>query len=168
MPRRDKPGESRQSSDETLFGAKSERMTVDWWRSFGLLADALARGAREAKCPGLGGCAGRLQRTCLYRPNSLITGKIQGISIKMPLPACPNPLEHETSLDELPAIVSGNFSLRTGKAIRPNSEFEMSAYGTKRTYKYPLRRQLLTHSGARQRRTSTNDWRGATTSQGSA
>gem|GEM_PF-6388566 len=38
----------------------------------------LLRAWREREMPRLGGCAGRLRRTCLGSPISLITGKIQG------------------------------------------------------------------------------------------
>ncbi|MGE5259356.1 MAG: hypothetical protein ACM3MH_00610, partial [Actinomycetota bacterium] len=48
-----------------------------------------------------------------------------------PLPACPNPLKHRASLDEFPAIGSGNFLLQTGKGIALNSEMRMSACWSK-------------------------------------
>jgi len=47
-------------------------------RKLGLLAEHSLRFRREPK----GGCAGRLRRTVLYQGNSLILGKIQGISPK--------------------------------------------------------------------------------------
>jgi hypothetical protein len=49
------------------------------------------------------------------RPNSLITGKIQGISVRIPSPAALNPLRHEASLDEFPTSGTGNFLSRAGK-----------------------------------------------------
>jgi hypothetical protein len=75
----------------------------------------------------LGGCSERVSAVL----NSLIFGKIQGISVETPLPACTNPLKHETSLDEFPAIGTGNFLLQAGKGITPNSELRMSAYWCK-------------------------------------
>src|SRR5689334_23024517 len=58
-------------------------------------------------------------------PNSLISGKIPGISLDTPLPACMNPLKHATSLDGFPAIGTGNFLLQTGKIAAANSESGM-------------------------------------------
>ena len=53
------------------------------------------------------------------------------------LPACTNPLKHETSLDEFPAVGTGNFLLQTGKDIATNSELRTSACCAKRTSQRP-------------------------------
>jgi hypothetical protein len=50
--------------------------------------------------------------------NSLMRGKIQGISFERPSPPAQKPFKHETSLDEFPAIRTGNFLLQTGKTSR--------------------------------------------------
>src|SRR6476620_117442 len=72
----------------------------EWWHSvahFRVIPERLASVAREPENARLGGCAERQQRTRLRCLNSLIRGKIQGILVEAPLPACTNPLKHETS-----------------------------------------------------------------------
>ena len=61
------------------------------------------------------------------QPNSLIRGKIQGISLETSLPVCTKPLRNGASLDEFPAIETGNFFRQIGKNIAPNSELGKSA-----------------------------------------
>ena len=61
--------------------------------------------------------------------NSLISTKIQGIFVETPLPAGTDPLKEETSLDEFPAVVTGNFLLQLGKNSSANSELRVSLVG---------------------------------------
>ena len=61
----------------------SEKTTPIRWPISGLLQESLVKGGRELENPRLGGCAGSPQRTALRWLNSLITGKIQGISPKL-------------------------------------------------------------------------------------
>jgi hypothetical protein len=72
----------------------------------------------------LGGCSERVSAV----GNSLIRGKIQGISVETPLPALHSSLKRETALVEFPAIETGKFLLRTGKKYRANSETRMTTY----------------------------------------
>lgn len=80
--------------------------------------------------------------------NSLIPGENTGNFGETPLPACTNPLKHETSLGEFPAIGTGNFLLQTGKSIALNSELRMSACWREADIVHTDSHcPLLTHSG---------------------
>src|SRR4029078_9313720 len=61
----------------------------EWWHSvahFRVVPERLASVAREPENARLGGCAGRLQRTCLRHQIPCFSGKCSEISFWMPLP----------------------------------------------------------------------------------
>lgn len=119
MPSRDKPGETRHPSAATRSDARAERRIANWWRNSGLLRDALVSVWRERENPRLGGCAGRLQRTSLNHLNSLITGKIQRISVETASPRVRVPLKSKGLRRRIPYN-------RNSENLGTNSEMKLS------------------------------------------
>ena len=139
---------TRELDEKSSLPLQMESWGAEIWRDFARNLPRSLLQKNSSISMTYSGCAERQQRTRLRCLNSLIHGKIQGISVETPLPACTNPLEHETSLDEFPAIGTENFLSLTGNRIAPNSEFGMSVYWREADIPAdPNTSPLMTHSG---------------------
>ena len=126
-PPRDFGGSARENSTKNrLYPLQIESLGGRNLAGFCEESASLARTDNSSISMTYSGCAGRLRRTRLCYPNSLITGKIQGISLNTPLPWRTNPLNSEICLDEFPAVGTGNFWSRTAKLTAELRNFPRS------------------------------------------
>jgi hypothetical protein len=77
---------------------------------------------RLERIRGRDGCAGRLQRTCLCSPNSLISGKIQGISANVGEWRRLEASIHKGLAAKFPKGRTGNSSTRTANFLYNNRD----------------------------------------------
>ena len=101
-----------------LSGVRSESGTGNWWRNSGVVRDALVSVGERARKSATGWLCWQAPANCSPFVNSLITGKIEGISSILGPSSVTRPLQNNRLAAKFPKARAGNFSGKQGALLR--------------------------------------------------